>query len=288
MKILLTGAAGRLARGVRQAAAGEHELVLLDTLPAIADEGGIVGGVDHLDIVMRAAEGCDAIVHTAAMHGSSFNKASNAEFLRVNVLGAENLFQAALNHHIPRLVMASTMEVIIGRSWSAYGTAVLDETLPPRPDWIYPQSKLMIEQLGHFYAQTHGLQVVQMRFMAFDARPAEALGFEQLARWLDVTDAARAVLLGVTRPGLRDEVLHIGPDTPLTQADVNQAIADPWPVLERHWPGCTPYLKQHARAPKPEDFWPITRVDRAKLVLGWKHQVTFSGYLRSLGWVEQT
>lgn len=284
MKILLTGAAGRLAKAVRRAGAGEHEFVLLDLLPGIADEGGVVGGVDNVDVVMRAAEGCEAIIHTAAMHGSSFNKASNADYLRVNVLGAENLFQAALKHRISRLVMASTMEVIIGRTWASYGTAVVDETLPPRPDWIYPQSKLMIEQLGHFYAQTHGLEVVQMRLMAFGARPASELGFELLARWVDIMAAARAMLLAVTRVGLHDEVLHIGPDTPLSQTDVNQAISDPWPVLERHWPGCTPVLKQHARAPRQDDFWPVTRVDRAKLLLGWKHQVTFETFLSSLGW----
>jgi nucleoside-diphosphate-sugar epimerase len=284
MKILLTGATGNLGRAIRRVAGDRHQFVLMDVSDAVVQQGGIRGTVADAELVLRAAEGCDCIIHTAAMHGAWKDKASNAAFLQTNVLGAEYLFQAALKHGIRRVVMSSTMEVYVGYDWRAYGTALLDETLPPRPNWIYPTSKLMVEELGHMYARTAGLEVVQLRYMAFDDRPLDQLGLGLLCRWMTPDDVGRANLLAATRPGLRDEALNIGPETPLTQADAFDAAADPWRVLERHWPGCTPIVRRLGLDPAPELFWPVTRIDRARHALGWEPESSFAAFLRLHGW----
>ena len=235
-------------------------------------------------LVTRLAEGCDCIIHTAAMHGSSRGKKSNAEFLQTNIMGAENLFQAALKHGIKRLVFSSTMEVHVGVDWRGTGNAVLDETMPPRPNWIYPASKLMIEELGHMYVRSDRLEVVQMRYMGFDARSMDELNLWLLCRWLTADDVASANLLAATKPGLRDEVFNIGPETSLTQQDSFNAITDPWGVLEKHWPGCSVFIRKLGLEPKPDHFWPITRIDKAKNMLGWQPQSSFEKYLRKHGW----
>jgi nucleoside-diphosphate-sugar epimerase len=284
MRILITGAAGNLGRAVREQAKGEHDLVLFDQSEKIVADGGIRGQMTDRQAVHRAAQGCDAIIHTAAMHGAYRGKASNAQFIETNVLGTEYLFEAALKHGIKRLAIASSMEVMIGVDWGAYGTAVLDETLPPRPDWIYPVTKRQIEVLGSLYARHHGLEVVQLRYMAFGNAEAEALGLNLLARVISAEDVGQATLLAATKPGLKDEILHIGPDTPLTQRDVNEALEDPSAVLERLWPGCLPYLQKQGQVPKPDHFWPVTRIDLAKKTLGWAPRNTFETYLQSLGW----
>jgi nucleoside-diphosphate-sugar epimerase len=284
MRILITGAAGNLGRAVRQQAKGEHDLVLFDQSEKIEADGGIRGQMTDRQAVHRAAEGCDAIIHTAAMHGAFYGKASNADFIQTNVLGTEYLFEAALKHGVKRLAIASSMEVMIGIEWSAYGTAVLDETLPPRPDWIYPVTKRQVEVLGSLYARRHGLEVVQLRYMAFSNSQSESLGLNLLARYIAAEDVGRATLLAAVKPGLKDEILHIGPDTPLTQRDVNEALENPAAVLERLWPGCTPFLQKQGQTPKPDQFWPVTRIDRAKRTLGWAPKYTFESYLQSLGW----
>ena len=284
MRILLTGACGLLGRAIRRVGADEHEFVLFDTVAEAASAGGICANITDEAAVFGAAEGCDAIIHTAAMHGSSFGQQSNAQFIRTNVLGAENLFQAALKFGIARLVMSSTLEVLCGRDWRAYGTAVYDESLPPRPDWIYPLTKLQVEQLGSFYARNHGLEVAHLRYSNILDVPPEQLGLHVLARNMTAADAARANLLAATRPGLRDEVFLIASDSPLTQQDVNNAHDDPWVVLERHWPGCRPVLEQHQHKPKFDHFWPVTRIDKAKLMLNWKPESRFDTFLRHLGW----
>ena len=288
MKILLTGACGMLGRGIRRCCSGEHELVLFDTSEAVVQLGGIRASVTDTEAVEDAARGCDAIIHTAAMHGGSYGKASNAQFLQVNVLGAENIFQAALRHGIRRLVLSSTMETQIGKDWGAYGNAILDESLPPRPDWIYPVSKVLVEQLSGFYAVHHGLEVVNLRYQGIlDKLPTDGWsGFGLLARIIVAADAAQANLLALARPGLCNEVFNIGPDTPLTQRDCNEAIQgkDLWTILERHWPGCGEFLRARGLEPEARFFWPVTRIDKAKLMLGWQPQTTFEKFLGQLGW----
>jgi nucleoside-diphosphate-sugar epimerase len=285
MRILLTGACGTLGRAIRQLEeARQHTFVLFDTAEQVLADGGVRASIADRDAVRRAAEGCDAVIHTAAMHGAFFGKASNAEFIATNVLGAEYLFAAAIEHGVRRLAMASSMEVLIGRDWDAYGTAVVDETLAPRPDWIYPVTKRQVEVLGSFYAQHHGLENVQLRYMGFSDAPVRKLGMLLLARYVTAADAARATLLAATVPGVRDEILHIGPDTPLTQRDTNDAQADPAGVLERRWPGSVDVLRKHDVPLRADLFWPVTRIDRARRVLGWQPRDTFELFLRELGW----
>jgi nucleoside-diphosphate-sugar epimerase len=112
----------------------------------------------------------------------------------------------------------------------------------------------------------------------------EKLGIALLNRYLTADDAARATLLAATAPGIRDEVFNIGPETPLTQRDTQEAMTDPAAVLERHWPGSVALLQKHGITPTFGNFWPVTRIDRAKRVLGWQPRDTFEKYLAQLGW----
>jgi nucleoside-diphosphate-sugar epimerase len=286
MKILLTGASGRLGRAIRRVGAREHEFVLMDTSDDVLAHGGVRASITEQDVVRRTAQGCDCIIHTAAMHGSHYRKASNAEFLKTNILGAEYLFSAAIEHGVRRCVFSSTMEVYVGVDWRAYGTAILDESLPPRPTWIYPTSKLMIEELGSMYARTGQLDIVQLRYMGFGDETIEQLGLLLLCRYLTVEDVARANLLAATKPGLHDLALNIGPETPLTQNDIFEAEKDPYGVLERHWPGSSAILKRLELEPEHKYFWPVTRIDRAKHALGWHPESSFAAFLKLHGWTE--
>jgi len=284
MRILVTGACGKLGRAVRQAGAREHTFVLLDVVEAVEAEGGLRGSVADRETVKRAAEGCDAIIHTAAMHGLFKGKATNQQFLETNVIGAENLFEAALLHGIKRIVLSSTLEVIIGEQCDAYGTAIIDEDTPPRPDWIYPVTKLQAEILGSYYAREHGLEVVSLRYGNILPWTVEKMAFELLARGLHTDEYARANLLAVTVPGLTDHVFHCAAETPLRRPDILAAMKNPWPVLDRYWPGSSETLQSHGLTPAPKYFFPVTRIDKARQILGWRPQITFADYLRLLGW----
>ena len=64
----------------------------------------------------------------------------------------------------------------------------------------------------------------------------------------------------------------------------HEAMTDPWAVLEKHWPGSAAVLKARNIEPNFANFWPVTRIDRAKRVLGWQPRDTFERYLQQLGW----
>lgn len=284
MRILLTGACGRLGRAVRELGADQHEFVLMDTSETVREAGGVVASITDRDAVFRLAEGCDAIIHTAAMHGAFRDKATNAQFIETNITASDHIFQAALKHGIRRVVVSSTMEVMIGFNCTAYGTAVLEESMIPRPDWIYPLTKYQVEIMSRYYAQVHGLEVVNLRYGDFCHKNNVAkIGYSLLTCGLIPLDAGQANLLAVTHPHIREEVLQIGPDTPLTQQDVNLWARDPWAVLEKYWPGCADVLKPLDRQPRLE-LNAVMKIDRARALLGYNPQSRFEVYLRSLGW----
>jgi nucleoside-diphosphate-sugar epimerase len=287
MKILLTGATGMIARAIRRVGAAEHEFVLMDVSEQVLADGGLRASVTDREAVFRAAEGCEAIIHTAAVSRASFGgKPTNAQFIEANVIGADHLFQAALRHGIRRLVMSSTMEILWGDS-NHYGKKILDEAVPPHPDNMYALSKLQAELMGSYYAQCHGLEVTHLRYAAVQDKPVHEIGFTLLSHRMTAVDVARLNLLAATRAGLCDEVFCVGPESPLSQDEVDRSALDPWSILERHWPGCAALLRAKGLAPAPRDFWPVIRIDKAKRILGWQPESRFENYLRHLGWAGQ-
>jgi len=108
--------------------------------------------------VQRAMDGCSHVIHFATV---SINKsvADPDESLNINVIGNNNVFSAAANLGVKRLVYAS--------SASVYGDP---EILPMREDsqtnplTPYCISKLSGEHLLHFYSTQAGLSWNTLRF----------------------------------------------------------------------------------------------------------------------------
>ena len=111
------------------------------------------GGAVH-----AAMKGCDDVIHLAAV---SINKseADPFESVDINVVGTNNVFAAAADHGISRVVYAS--------SASVYGDP---ETLPMREDGPvspltpYCIAKLAGEHLLDYYARRSGLTWIGLRF----------------------------------------------------------------------------------------------------------------------------
>lgn len=94
-----------------------------------------------------------------------------------------------------------------------------------------PSSRLSCS--GSFYSRVHGLEVVQLRYVAVENRSWIDQGYELLTRVISPQDAAAAVLAATQKKSLRDEIFMIGPSTPLDQLDINAAMAGKmWDVLE--------------------------------------------------------
>jgi len=283
MRIFLTGASGCLGRAVRRLGAGQHEFVCVDIDPR--DDSDVrQGSFTDVELMRELMEGCEAIVHTAALHGGHRQSHSPRQFTEVNVLGLQGLLELAAELGVRRVAFSSTMEVVIGRLWDSGGMGVVDEMTPANPDWIYPLNKWQCELLGQYYHRNHRISFTALRYMWFADEPA--LTPHLLARFVAVEDVARANLLAVARDEDAFDVLHIGPETPLINGDIVRAVGDPAGVIERYWPGGWGVLQEKEVALGHTHFWPVTRIERARAVLGWQPRVSFADYLRSLGWEE--
>lgn len=283
MKILVTGAAGKLGKAVCSAAAGRYDVVAFDLTRAetVAEAEWVVGDVRDLDALRRAARGCGAIVHTAALLDRFIGKRPRSEFFEINVTGTDNVFQVALEEGIEKVVYSSSTEVY-GTDWREFGALLLDEDYPVHPKTIYGLTKYLAEGVAHSYARYHGMRVACLRYMTFNEKPPEKLGLGLVARYLWVRDVAEANLACVASDRIEDEIFLIGPLTPLTQVDVVEAVWNPEAVLERHWPGSVELLKQAGVKIEPERLYPVVSISRARRMLDWTPSYTFADYLEHL------
>ena len=120
MKVLVTGGTGYLGRAVvRALAARGHELVIFARTAGRSGLPGtpIDGDVRDREALERAAAGCDAVSHSAAL--VSIWRRRRADFDDVNVGGLRNVLAAARALRIPRVLYTSSFVALPPRGHTA-------------------------------------------------------------------------------------------------------------------------------------------------------------------------
>jgi uronate dehydrogenase len=201
MRILITGAAGRLGGYLRaRLAPPDHTLRLLDIAP-MGDAGPgeelVIASITDLPALTTAAREVDAIVHLAGIA----TEAPWRDLLEVNIDGTRNVLEAARDNGIRRVVLASSNHAA---GYHPRDAQPLAADLPPRPDTYYGVSNAAMEALGSLYADRFHMSVASLRIGTCDDRPHDA---RSLATWLSPDDFARLVQACVLAPPYGHRVL---------------------------------------------------------------------------------
>ena len=167
MKALVTGGAGYIGSIVaRQLLAAGHEVVVLDNLErghraAVAPEArlAVVDLLDGEAVNRTVGDGCDAVLHFAALALVGESVSHPERYYRTNVGGTLNLLEAMLIAEVPRLVFSSTCAV-----YGEPDEVPIAESAPTRPVNAYGASKLAVDgMIGHF-CSAHDLAAVSLRY----------------------------------------------------------------------------------------------------------------------------
>lgn len=206
-KILVTGMSGLIGTSVRDALAPVHELSALNRsdVPGIATTRA---SLDDLDAIRPAFAGRDAVVHLAAKIDDSYGW---DDLLATNLVGTRNVFEAARQAGVKRVVFASSGATVAG--WEhidPYKSLVeghyddlpakvplIDEAMAVRPRNLYAATKVWGEAIARHYADNHGLEVVCLRigYANKKDRPENA---RQFSVWNSRRDVVNAIRLSLT------------------------------------------------------------------------------------------
>lgn len=199
--MLVTGPGGRIGPHILPEFKNRYDLRLLDRQPLDGEPDTIIADLSDIPTLKQAFTGVDVVLHLAA---TSDEAPFMEQLLPNNIIGAYNVYQAAVEAGVRRVVFASTMQTISGYSRET----TVQITDPPRPGTIYACTKLWGESLGRWYHEKHGLEVVCIRIGAFQPYDSPALLRVGLrAWWLSPRDAVGAFTAAIEKEGLGYGVL---------------------------------------------------------------------------------
>jgi nucleoside-diphosphate-sugar epimerase len=171
MKIALTGGSGRVGQAITELALHQgHSVVSIDRVAAADDKRQdslrfVQADIGDYDALLQAFEGCDAMIHMAAIPSPGHHPDHIVH--NNNVVGSYNALRAAVEHGIMRICQASSVNAI-GHSYSRkprYDYFPLDEEHPNYGEDPYSLSKWICEQQGDSFARRYeGIRIASMRF----------------------------------------------------------------------------------------------------------------------------
>ncbi|MFI1589935.1 NAD-dependent epimerase/dehydratase family protein [Streptomyces halstedii] len=200
--VLLTGAAGGLGtlmRGLLPAYG--YELRLFDVAPIEGEPDAVVADLRDRDAVREAVRGVDAIIHLA---GISL-EAPFDTILRSNIEGTYNLYEAAREEGVGRIVFASSNHAIGYTPRPRDGDPLIPVSTPHRPDTFYGLSKAFGEDLAQLYWDKHGVETVSVRIGSCFMEPTSV---RMLSVWMSPGDGARLFHAALTAEHVEHTVVY--------------------------------------------------------------------------------
>jgi uronate dehydrogenase len=192
-KIVLTGAAGRLGGYLRKPLAAKCEtLVSTDiaplTDPLIKGESFVQADLADYAKMAEIIKGADMVVH----FGGHPDEKPFEDILHANIIGCYNIWQAAHEAGVRRIVYASSIHAV---GLHPKTTAINIHT-PHRPDSYYGLAKCFAEDMAKLYWDKKGLEAVCLRILSC----ANVTNSRALGSWLSYDDLIHLVERAVDTP----------------------------------------------------------------------------------------
>ncbi len=154
----------------------------------------VSGDIRDFNGIKSLMQGCDSVMHLAALIAIPYSYSSPESYIDTNVKGTLNVVQAARDLNLKRVLITSTSEV--------YGTAQyvpIDEKHPKQPQSPYSASKIGADSIAESFYNSFDLPVTIVR-------PFNTYGPRQSARAIIPTiitqllNGAKKIKLGDLTP----------------------------------------------------------------------------------------
>ena len=306
-RVLITGGAGFIGSHLAERLVPANRVVIFDTFRRDALGGTslrehpqvtvIEGDVMDAAALRAAMEGCDMVVHMAAIAGVDTVMKHPVLTMRVAMLGTMNVLEAATDVDVTRLIDFSTSEVF-GRY--AYQVTEFDATTlgaVGEARWTYAVAKLATEHLAMNYQKERGLPVCSIRpFNIYGPRQVgegaihhfirRALDGDplvvhndgsQIRAWCYIDDIVDAIMLVLERDEAIGHAFNIGnPRSTVTIYNLAREIvrlsSSSSPIRFESWP-------------HPDVNIRVPSVEKARDILGYGAQIDLEeGLLRTIQW----
>lgn len=200
-QILLTGAAGEIGTVLRAGLREKYPgMRLSDNRPIGAIEPGeefYPAELEDYESVAASMAGIDTVIHM----GGKAQEGTWEEVFPANILGTHNVFEAARQAGVGRVIFASSHHVV---GYYRRGRQI-DAGVVPRPDSRYAVSKVFGEALGRMYADKHGMSVICIRIGSFQPEP---MNERMLSTWLSPNDTVSLVDAAIRAQNVHFEVCY--------------------------------------------------------------------------------
>ena len=231
--VLITGMSGLIGEVVRRQLESACILRALNRrdVPGVACH---CADIADFEAIRPAFDGIEVVVHLAAIaHGD----ASWEDTLHHNVIGTYNVFEAARQAGVKRIVYASSGAVISGWEQEMPYQALVEgryddvpdawervtHETPIRPIGLYGCSKVWGESLARHFSDAHGLSVICLRIgrVIHEDRPLEPRSFSVFCSQQDI---AQMVERCVDAPGyLKFDIFYAVSDNRWGYRDIEHA-----------------------------------------------------------------
>ncbi len=166
MKFLVTGGAGFIGSNLTRRLLELGDVTVVDNLMLGRKENVpkeaefIQGSVMDEALVDRVVEGCDYVFHQAAYSSSPMFSQKPQVGVQENTIGFMNVMNAAVKHHVKRVIFASTSSMYSGNP------PPYSEDMHVGANTFYEASFRCRELLARTYNRFYGLSSVALRYFS--------------------------------------------------------------------------------------------------------------------------